>query len=130
MVFVASIISSHVISESPIILSKYLPFSQVHVLRFQIYIFSHTKMFFLIFALTSTQFFIPLLIWIHFLPMNLHLHLNDIYFINVFYSFVLVIILKTLKFTSFVLFEAHVLLDVSSRLLQLSLHLSQLIIYE
>ena len=32
-----SIISSHVTVESSIILSKYLPFSQVHVLGFQIY---------------------------------------------------------------------------------------------
>ena len=35
-VFGTSIISSHVIMESPIILSKYLLYSQVHVLGFQI----------------------------------------------------------------------------------------------
>ena len=33
--FVASIISLHVIIQLPIIIPKYLPFSQVHVLEFQ-----------------------------------------------------------------------------------------------
>ena len=35
-VFVYFIISSHVITESSLILAKYLPFSQVHVVGFQI----------------------------------------------------------------------------------------------
>ena len=34
ILLVTSTISSHVITESPVILSKYLPFSEVHVLGF------------------------------------------------------------------------------------------------
>ena len=40
MVDFVYIILSHIITESQIILSKYLRFSQIHVLRFQIYFFS------------------------------------------------------------------------------------------
>ena len=39
--FVVSITSSHLITESSIIFAKYLPFSQRHVVRFQIQTFSH-----------------------------------------------------------------------------------------
>ena len=39
IVFVSSIISSHVITESSIILAKYLPFLQLHVEGFQIKFF-------------------------------------------------------------------------------------------
>ena len=52
-----SIISSHVTTESLIILFKYLLFSQT---------FFKQTMLYWIFALTSTQFFIPLLILITF----------------------------------------------------------------
>ena len=37
----ASIILSHVITESPIIFDKYLSFLQLHVMGFQIYLFLH-----------------------------------------------------------------------------------------
>ena len=37
----ASIISSHIIAESSIVLAKYFPFSQLQVEGFQIYSFSH-----------------------------------------------------------------------------------------
>ena len=39
-VFVSSVISSHVIAESLIILVKHLSFLHLHVARFQIYAFS------------------------------------------------------------------------------------------
>ena len=41
-------------------------------------------------------------------------------------SYILVIILKMLKFTSFVLSETHILSDGSSRELRLPLHLFEL----
>ena len=50
---------------------------------------------------------------------------NDICF--VFSSFFLVIVLKTLKFMSSVLFGTHILPDVLSRVLQLPSHVSKLI---
>ena len=40
-VFITSFVSSHVITESPKIMPKYLPFSLVHVVGFQIQLFSH-----------------------------------------------------------------------------------------
>ena len=49
-------------------------------------------------------------------------------FVNVFYLLILVIILKALNSTSSILFETHILLDRSSGVLQLSLHVSKLII--
>ena len=55
-VFVASITFSHVVTESPIILSKCSPFLQVHVAGF-----AH-MMFFQIFALRSTFIIILFLI--------------------------------------------------------------------
>ena len=62
----------------------------------------------------------------YFVPSNLHLHLHEIYFANVFDSFIPVILLKTLRFKSSVLFEMHALLDKSFRVLQLPKHLSNL----
>ena len=43
--FVTSLILSNITTESSIILSKYLPFSQGHVLGFQTFFFSHTRCF-------------------------------------------------------------------------------------
>ena len=43
----------------------------------------------------------------------------EICFVNVFDSFILVIILNTFKFKSFVLFRTHILSRISSRVLQL-----------
>ena len=54
--------------------------------------------------------------------------LHEICFVIVFYSFIPVIILKTFTFTSSILIGTHVLLDKSSKVLQLPLQLSQLII--
>ena len=61
--FVATIMSSHVNTKSPIILPEYLPFLQVQVLGFQVKSLSH-KIFFQIFAITPTFISIPLLILI------------------------------------------------------------------
>ena len=47
------------------------------------------------------------------LPSNLHLHLHDIFFADIFNSFIPVIILKALKFKSSVLFGTHIILDRS-----------------
>ena len=41
-----SVISSHVITESSIIFAKYLPLSQLHEERFQMYSFSHVLCFY------------------------------------------------------------------------------------
>ena len=57
---------------------------------------------------------------------NLHLHLHDICFINVFGSFIPVIKLSTLRVRSSGLFETHALLDKSLRVLKLPTHLSNI----
>ena len=48
---------------------------------------------------------------LQFLPLNLHLHLHDICFVNVFHSFIPVIMLNTLRFKSPVLFGTRTSLD-------------------
>ena len=63
---------------------------------------------------------------LHFLPSNLHLHSHDICFVNVFHSFVPVIMLNTLRFKSSVLFGTHILFDKLLLLLQLPTHLANL----
>ena len=71
-VFVTSIILSHITTKSTIALTKYLPFSQVHVLGLQIWSFSSTWCFLRFWHshwhLSLFQF------WLegHFLPSNLH----------------------------------------------------------
>ena len=55
---------------------------------------------------------------LHFIASNLHLHLHEICLINVFASFIIVIMFYTFKFTSSVLFEICTLADGSSRALQ------------
>ena len=60
-----------------------------------------------------------------FLPSNLHLHLHDICFVNVFDSFIPVIMLKTLRFKSSLSFGTNTLLDRSLRVLQLPTYLSK-----
>ena len=125
---VTSIISLHVITESPIILPNYLPFSQVHVLTRIINIFFYTLDVFLAFfthvKLLSLFYF---RFELHFLPSNLHVRSHDICFVNAFDPFIPAIILKIFKFTSSVLFATYILTDGSPRVLQLSLHLSKLI---
>ena len=62
---------------------------------------------------------------LHFLPSNLHSDLHDICFVNVFDSFIPVLVLKTFRFKS--MFSGkHTVVDKSLKLLQLSTHLSKL----
>ena len=63
---------------------------------------------------------------LYFLPSNLHSHLHDSCFVNIFYSFFHVIILKTCTFKSSVLFVTHTLLDKSLRVSQPLTQLSKL----
>ena len=69
----------------------------------------------MLFALTSKFIVIS--------PSNLHLHSHDICFVNVFDSFIHVIILNRLRFKSSVLFGTQTLLDKSLRVLQIPTHL-------
>ena len=77
--------------------------------------------------LAPTFIVIPILIRVYFLQSNLHFHSHDTCFVNdVFDSFILAIMLKTLRFESSVLFRTHNLLDRPLRVLQLLAHLSKL----
>ena len=60
---------------------------------------------------------------LNFLPSNLHLDSHDKCFVNVLLTFILAVILE-IYITSSIL--EHILLDGSSRILQLPLHLSKL----
>ena len=91
------ITSSHIIAESFIILAKYFPFSQLHIEGFQIW-FCFTYIMF--FTLTSTFTVIPLLTRITFYAIKVTLHLHDTCFVNVFNSFIPVIMLSTHRFKS------------------------------
>ena len=61
------------------------------------------------------------------LLLNLHLQSHEVRFIIVLASFVLVKILNTLTFMSFVLFGTQIFVDKSSIELQLPLNLSRII---
>ena len=124
IVFVGNVsVISHAITESPIILPKYLPLSKAYVIGFQIQFFTST------FSQTLHWHWHLLLFYfwleLYFVPSNLDLHSQNTGFVNVFYSFFLIIILKALKFLSFVLFGADILLDGSARVLQFPLDLSK-----
>ena len=88
------------------------------------FFFAQTK-FFRIFTLTLTLIAIPFLIGITFFNIKLNSHLHDICSVNVFDSFIPVIIFKTCMFKS-VSFGTPTLLDKSSRVLPLPAHLSRL----
>ena len=115
------ITSSHIIAESSIILAKYFTFSKIHVVGFYTYFLLDIWCF-----LHSHQHLSLFHHWfeLHFVPSSLHLHLHHICFVNVFDSFIPVIMLKTLRFKSSVLFGTHALLDKSLIVLQLPAHLS------
>ena len=87
--------------------------------------FGHTMLFW-IFTLGQHLSLFRFWFELHFLPSNLHLHSHDICFVNAFDAFVLLIILKALRFKSAVLFGTYYLLDKSLRVLQLPAHLSKL----
>ena len=69
------------------------------------------------FTFTSDFIVIPpvILITIYFLS-NLHLHLHDICFVEIFDSFSPVIMFNTLRFKSSVLFGTHILFGTSRTL--------------
>ena len=83
----------------------------------------------MVFKLISTFFVILLIILITFLPSNVHLGLHNICFVNVFNSFIPVIMQNTPRFKSSILFGTHTLLDKLLRLLELPKHLSNLTSY-
>ena len=126
IVFVSSIIPSHIITESSIILSTYLPFSQLHVAGFQMH------KFFLFFAIYSCYMFLLILpitttfIVVPFFTIKLTFAFAWYMFCYFLDSFFLVIVLKTYKFKSFVSFGAHTLLHRSSRVLKLPVPISRL----
>ena len=121
----ASIISSHIIAESSIVLAKCFIFLQLHVAEFQTESFS--DMCFLHSLWFSWFYFC---FYCHssidlnyiFSSSNLHLHTHDISFVKIFDSFFSVIVSKTCIFKSFVLFETHTLLDKPLRVLQFPTH--------
>ena len=117
----ASVVSSRVIAESSIILAKYFPFLQLYD-RIPNIIFCTYMMLFYTHIDTDFHHWFEL----RFLTTNLHLHSLDICFVNVFNSFIPVIMLNSLGFKSYVLFGTHTLLDKSLRVLQVLKHLSNL----
>ena len=118
-----SITSSHIIAESSIILAKYFPLSQLHVVGFQIYFFLNTYAFY---TLINIYYYFTIDLNYIFFPSSLHLHSLDICFVNVFDWFISVIVLNALRFKSYVLFGTHNLSDKSYRVLKLPTHLSNL----
>ena len=120
--FVSSIVSSFVITESSIILARYLPISKLYVSGSQIYYFSH------ICFLPSHQHLFLFYFWseLHFLPSNLYLHLHDICSVKIFDSFIPVIILKACIFKSSVFLGTNTLSDKSLIVLQLPVNLCNL----
>ena len=105
-VFVSSIISSHVMTESSITLAKYFSFSQRHVTGVQIGYFLHTLCFFRFLHCYRHLLLFHFWFELYFLPLHLHLHSNDNH--------------------AAVLFETHTLLDRSLKVLHLSTNLSKL----
>ena len=96
------------------------------VTEFQMQSFSHTRCF--LGFLNSHQHLSIFHFWseLHILPSNLHLLSHDICFVNFFDSFISVIMLKTLRLKSCVLFGTHTLLNISLGVLQLATHLFKL----
>ena len=117
--FFVFIFSWHIVAASPIILSKYFPFSHLHAAGFQIkflwkiHFFSHFYTYIDIYHY---------LFELHFPPSNLPSHSHDICFVNVSNLFFLVIMRKALPFKSSVLFGSHTLW----RVLQLPTHPSKI----
>ena len=114
------IFSWYIVAASPIILSKYFPFSHLHAAGFQIKFLSKIHCFFSHFYTYIDIYYY--LFELHFPPSNLPLHSHDICFVNVSNSFFLLIMRKTLPFKSSVLFGSHTLL----RVLQLPTHPSKI----
>ena len=103
---IAHAISSHTIFKLSTICFICLLFSQKQVLWFKLWYVS----------LFNFWFELHVALW------NLHLKSDEICFINNFASFLFVIILNTLTFTSFALQGKHIFADKSSTELQPPLH--------
>ena len=109
--FFCVLILSHKVTELPVIILSYLPFSQIHVAGFQMLSFLHTLCFFKFLHPHQHLSLFHFSFELHCLPSNLHSHLHDICFVNIFNSFAPVIMLKTFRFKSPVLSGTHALLD-------------------
>ena len=114
----ASIVSARVITESSVILVKYLPFFPPHKATLQILSLLHIWCF-----LHSHQHLSLFHFWyeLNILPSNLHLHSHISCF-----TFFPVIIWKTSIFKSTVVLPTLTLLDRSLRVIQLPIYLSNL----
>ena len=103
-----SIISSQITTESSIILAKYFSFLKLHGKVMQVWSFLQIWSF-----LHSHQhvslFHFPF--ELHFLPLNLHSHLHDIYFVKLFDTYLRHIIFKTCISKCSVLLGTHTLKD-------------------
>ena len=119
-VFVVFIIPLHVITESSIILAKYLPFLQLHVGRIpNITLYTH-------YIYTNISIYRCSTFDLHYIFYHqIYIYIRMKCFVNVFSSFLPVIMLKTLRFKSSVLFGKHTFLERSLRVLQLLKYLSK-----
>ena len=119
---------------SSTILASYLSFWQLKVSGFQLYFFCTHDVFFYIYTSKNiygykhfSVVYWYILIWITlFLSWNSHLHLHHMCFVNVFDWFILLIILKTPRFKSYILFGMHTRWDRSLGVLQLPTYLPKL----
>ena len=118
-----SLTTLHVIAESFIILAKFFSIFAITCRRIPNIIFSHAWRF-----SHSHQHLLLFHHWykLHFFPWNLHLHSDDRCFVNIFDSFVPVIMLNTLRINSYVLFGSHTLLGMPLRKFKLPTHLPNL----
>ena len=118
-------------------IGKIYKLPQAYILGFQIWSFLHIWCFLRylhslrhlsLFRDCFELHFLPPFFHHHFPTMHFYSHSYDICFVDELEWFILLIILITLKFTSFVLFGTHFLPHGSSKVLQLPLHLSKLTI--
>ena len=114
-----SIISSHMITELSIILSKYFPFLLLHVAEI-IFVKPNIISFtYIVYTYTNNFRFFHHWYELLFLPSNLHLNLHNRCFVNVSNLFVPAMMLKLLRFISSVILGTHSLLNKSFKVLWL-----------
>ena len=123
-VFVSSVVVSHLITESLVVLIKHLPIYQLHVVKFQIY-FLHSCFFFYFYTHIDNYYYSTFDFKYTFYH-QFYIYIRIICFVNVFGSYLPVTMLKTLRFNFSVLFGTHTLIDKLLRVIQLSTHLSKL----
>ena len=92
------IITSHVITELSIVLAKYLPFSQLHVPKFELLSFSHKLCYFEFLNSQQHVLLFHFSFKLHLLMSNLHLHSHDTCFVNTHNLFIPIITSLKLKF--------------------------------